>query len=111
MPDRFTKSFSWRYFLFEKAIRELVQNKEDFNFILSDLDTDESQFSIEIQLPFILKIFGEDVELVPMYLGEMSLAQSEKLAEVLYDPFHSKDTLFIFVSNLCRWGKEYLNFK
>lgn len=76
-------------------------------FLPVDIDTDEEEYSLEMQYPFIKKLFKSNVEIVPIYIGDISTSQETKYAEALSEYFERDDCLFVFVSNLSHWGQKY----
>lgn len=90
-----------------EAIKDLVSNEEGFSFLLADLDMEEEEYSVEIHIPFLIHCLGPQVEIVPIYVGQMNEDQMDGLSEVLSSHFEREDSLFICSTNLCRWGEEY----
>lgn len=62
---------------------------------------------MELQYPFIKKIFGDSVQIVPIYIGNINVSQENQAGDFLSDYFESDDCMFIIVTNLCHWGKKY----
>ncbi len=91
----------------QEAIRELKSNRQGLRFLDGDIDFEEEEYFAEINLPFLQKVISGRFEIIPIYLGIMDVEQEILLATVIEDHFNREDTLFVFCSNLCRWGNKY----
>lgn len=89
-----------------EAIRELASNKEEFNFMLTDMDMEEEEYCFEVHIPFLISCLPPDVEIVPIYFGILNNKQMDDLTDVLIPHFDRKDSIFIITSNFTRWGKK-----
>jgi len=71
-------------------------------------DADEAEHSIEMQLPYIRKMMGDqNFTLVPILVGSTD-AQSEKQYGELLAPFlEDKSNFFVISSDFCHWGKRF----
>ena len=74
---------------------------------------EESEYSLEMQLPFIKKIFGDaglanELKIVPFVVGDLKYADRYRdLAEVLLPLYMNERTLFIVSTDFCHWGKHF----
>jgi AmmeMemoRadiSam system protein B len=92
----------------EEICAELLDNDDPKHaFVPVDKDTDEEECCLEMQFPFIRKIFKDSVRIVPIYIGNISSQQESGYADILSDYFERDDCLFIFVTNLSHWGRKY----
>lgn len=88
-----------------KATESLCANKL---FQLINEDIDEDEHSLEMQFPFIKYVFGdEDVEVLPIMIGDIDEQMQEKIAETLIEFYKDKQTLFVVSSDFCHWGKRF----
>ena len=88
------------------TIKELIREGDEM-FAEIALKYEENEHSLEMHLPFIRKIFKDQVKLVPLMIGHVPedryLVIGNLLAKYLDDP----QTLFIVSSDFCHWGKRF----
>ncbi|KAF8642390.1 hypothetical protein AX16_009658 [Volvariella volvacea WC 439] len=75
-----------------------------------DLDNkdDENEHSIEMQLPYIRKIFdGKDICIVPILVGALPYGEQVKFGEILAPYLAKRDTVFVISSDFCHWGTRF----
>ncbi|MCF7794559.1 MAG: AmmeMemoRadiSam system protein B [Candidatus Cloacimonetes bacterium] len=98
---------------FESYLTPLGEVKVDTDKIEKLLQYSEFSFhqaahnaehSLEVQLPF-LQIINEQVEIIPILLGNQSPENSKRLAEILFDEFKDDiiNTVFIVSSDLSHY--------
>lgn len=60
-----------------------------------------------MQLPFIHKIIGNKVKIVPILTGPVNEEMASKYGKVFAPYFNDDKTLFIFSTDFCHWGEKY----
>jgi len=65
---------------------------------------DENEHSIELQLPFISKIFN-NIKIIPILIGEIS--NYKLFSKSIGSLFENDKTLFVISSDFCHWGKRF----
>lgn len=70
--------------------------------ILYDNNAHESEHSLEVLLPFIIKSFGLDVKIVPFLFGNESDLMAKNLAETIYT-LNDEQTLIIISTDLSHY--------
>ncbi len=83
---------------FETA-RELMDKSRLFSF---QPQAHAQEHSLEVQLPFLQKIFGTSLKIVPIILGTQSPETCKKLAETLKPYFNGKN-LFVISSDFSHY--------
>ena len=82
----------------------VVRNEKGF---LKNLPVSEQahryEHSLEVQLPFLQVVFGNDIKIIPICLSYMSLQQIENLSKNLV----SKDVFYIASSDFTHFGSMY----
>lgn len=73
-----------------------IKNSEDF--LLGD--DGFSEHSMEVQLPFIQKIFGEKIQILPLIVGKIS---PENLAKIIEKFWQDENIGFIFSTDLSHY--------
>ena len=69
---------------------------------------EENEHSLEMHLPYILKIFGsQKFKLVPLMVGQTKPKDLSHFAKVLSPLFLDPGTLFIISSDFCHWGEDF----
>lgn len=96
------------------SIVSMVQNSKQpkmFSFLNKKLD--ENEHSLEMQMPFLGKIFAknsDNVKLIPMLVGDFTRSSSYNLLDVanlLLPYFEDENCLFIISSDFCHWGDRF----
>ena len=59
--------------------------------------------SLEVQLPFIQYVFGDDVKIVPILFGLQTLQASRALADILIEHSERKDIIIVASSDLSHY--------
>eukprot|EP00796_Vickermania_ingenoplastis_P004914 gene4914-3526_t len=71
-------------------------------------DTDETEHSLELQLPFIAALdASRQFSLVPIIVGIMNREMEEDVSAVLKPYLEDPQYLFIFSSDFCHWGQRF----
>jgi AmmeMemoRadiSam system protein B len=72
------------------------------------LDVDEAEHSLEMHLPYLVKLFnGQPFTLVPIVVGALT-AGSEAVYGQLLAPFlDDPATLVVISSDFCHWGRRF----
>jgi AmmeMemoRadiSam system protein B len=69
---------------------------------------DEEEHSIEMQLPFVKYMMGDQAfTLVPIVVGSTGANAEAKYGQLLAPYFELPDTLFIISSDFCHWGQRF----
>lgn len=77
-------------------------------FKYMDLQTDEEEYSIEIHLPFIRKVFeGKDISIVPILVGSIDREREESFGRALAPFLARDDTICVVSSDFCHWGTRF----
>jgi len=71
-------------------------------------EQDEHEHSIEMQLPFLQRVMGEQTfTLVPLVVGNLDPKNEKRYGELLAPYFDLPDTFFIISSDFCHWGPRF----
>lgn len=81
--------------------------KEGLYFRLIDIDKDEEEHSIEMQLPFIIKIFDKKSKIIPLLTGPLDDDMLLEYAKALSNYFEDPTSLFIISTDFCHWGDRH----
>lgn len=69
---------------------------------------DEEEHSVEMQLPFVKHVMGDqEFTLIPMVVGNTSPSTEAAYGRILARFFEMPDTLFIISSDFCHWGERF----
>lgn len=73
------------------------------------LHHDQMEHSIELQLPFVYALYGQNpqVRVVPIVIGHTSASAHRKIADALVPYFADPGTVFIISSDFCHWGARF----
>lgn len=86
-------------------LEDLSKNK---NFIRIDKEDDEDEHSLEMQLPYIQKLFGKtNFKLVPIMVGSIDYTLEEYFAKIFAKYLKNPKNLFIISSDFCHWGNSF----
>ena len=70
--------------------------------------TDEAEHSLEMQMPFLRKVFGrKDIGIVPIMIGNLSKESEKRYGELLAPYLGDPETLFVISSDFCHWGERF----
>lgn len=72
--------------------------------------TDEDEHSIEMHLPFIVKVMSKSdspYTIVPILVGSLSLEKQAVYAKILSPFLDDPHTVFIISSDFCHWGSRF----
>jgi AmmeMemoRadiSam system protein B len=73
-----------------------------------DTEVDEDEHSIEMQLPYLAKIFeGHEVKLVPVLVGSLDKQAEELFGKVFAPYLNDPQNFFVISSDFCHWGKRF----
>jgi AmmeMemoRadiSam system protein B len=91
------------------AVRALIDQDEVFETM--SLDVDEAEHSIEMQFPFLARVFAarlRDVRFVPLMVSSsLDPERHTRLAAALRPAFEDARTLFVISSDFCHWGARF----
>ncbi len=90
-----------------KVDKELAEKliKSNTCFV-QNFDADTVEHSIEVQLPFLQYILGDDINLVPVLLGTQSEKGCQEIAKAL-KPYFNSDNLFVISTDLSHYPGYY----
>ena len=74
-------------------------------------DQDEDEHSVEMQLPYIAKIFFDryinmlirNIKIIPIVVGSLNFEREKNFALHLQKYFDDPRTLFVISSDFCHW--------
>ena len=58
-------------------------------------------------MPFIYKVFGSSVTVVPIIVGATNMKIAEEYGKLFAPYFQREDTIFIISSDFCHWGDHF----
>lgn len=72
------------------------------------LESDEEEHSLELQLPFLAKIFRgkENFSVVPIMVGHLTESKQKYYASIIEQVLDSR-TLLLISSDFCHWGDNF----
>lgn len=82
-------------------INQLVNNA---NVVRIDSKSHQTEHSLEVELPFLIKTLGKDIKIVPLLFGDDSPETALKLADVLAQ-FIDNETVVVVSSDLSHYPK------
>jgi len=69
---------------------------------------EESEHSIEMQMPFIAKVMGDrQFTIVPILVGSLSLQRQQSYGKLLARYVADPQNLFVISSDFCHWGSRF----
>jgi len=78
------------------------------HFGTMEKDVDEDEHSIEMQLPYLAKVFeGHDVKVVPVLVGSLDKQNEELFGRVFAPYLDNPENFFVISSDFCHWGKRF----
>lgn len=90
----------------DTEIIESLLKKE--GFISIDRKTDEKEHSLEMQLPFLKHMFGNNnFTLVPIIVGNTTKDLERTFGKILSEYYKDNETLFVISSDFCHWGNRF----
>lgn len=73
-----------------------------------DRSDEEAEHSIEMQLPFLAKIFeGRNVTIVPVLVGSVSGSKQQVYGKIFASYIEDSRNLFVISSDFCHWGNRF----
>lgn len=95
----------------DKAVcAQLMESKV---FVEMAPDVDEDEHSIEMHLPYVRKVFGDEVDVggrvkvVPVMVGALNAAAEGEIGAVFGRWFGKPRVLFVISSDFCHWGRRF----
>lgn len=86
-----------------KVDKQLAQSLIKSNSCFTeDLAADTVEHSIEVQIPFLQHILGDDINLVPVLLGTQSEKGCQQIADAL-KPYFNNENLFVISTDLSHY--------
>ncbi|KAI8374614.1 cell motility mediator [Radiomyces spectabilis] len=92
----------------DKQVAQTLVEKEGFGTVAKRAD--EREHSLEMQFPFIHKIFADkinEVKVVPIMVGSMDASSEKKAGEALAPYLADPSNLFVISSDFCHWGERF----
>jgi len=78
------------------------------NFVYVKKEDEEQEHSLEMHLPYIKYIFGEqDIKLLPIMVGSLNQKSAEYFGKIFAEYLKEDKTLFIVSSDFCHWGTNF----
>ena len=88
-----------------EIIEKLLKNE---GFANIDKITDEKEHSLEMQLPYLKHMFGENkFTLIPIMVGCTTSEQESYFGKIFSEYYKDSDNLFIISSDFCHWGSRF----
>jgi len=90
-----------------KYINELNDTGK-FHFMT--VDNDENEHSLEMQVPFIKKVFddkGKNFDMVPVMVGHLDDESVQQYGEIFRPYLENPENLFVISSDFCHWGHRF----
>ena len=76
--------------------------------MFSWMENEEAEHSLEMQMPFIRKVFeGHDVSIVPILVGNLSKENEQAYGQLLAPYLSDAETLFVISSDFTHWGERF----
>eukprot|EP00347_Sterkiella_histriomuscorum_P023645 403333881 len=90
----------------DKEFNEQLLKENSFKQMPKQID--EEEHSLEMHLPYIKKVFGDQIQLVPILVGNLTKDKEALYGKTLAKYLRDKDeNLFIISSDFCHWGKDF----
>eukprot|EP00033_Pygsuia_biforma_P003400 GCRY01003723.1.p1 GENE.GCRY01003723.1~~GCRY01003723.1.p1 ORF type:complete len:302 (+),score=34.70 GCRY01003723.1:154-1059(+) len=88
--------------------KEIVQALDQTGlFSHLSLEEEETEHSLEMQLPFIHHQLGDRALLIPILVGQTTAKQEAELGNALRAYFLRNDVFFVISSDFCHWGARF----
>ncbi|KAK7058928.1 hypothetical protein VNI00_001552 [Paramarasmius palmivorus] len=68
---------------------------------------DEDEHSLEMHLPYVRKVFGDQVKIVPIVVGAITTESEKEYGKLLAPYLEADDTFFVVSSDFCHWGTRF----
>jgi len=69
---------------------------------------DEEEHSIEMQLPYIMKMLqGANFTIIPILVGSVSKEMEAMFGEILSKYLNDPSNFFVISSDFCHWGRRF----
>ncbi|CAN0877530.1 Protein MEMO1 [Linum grandiflorum] len=89
----------------QEVIEEL---KATGKFELMDLRVDEAEHSMEMHLPYLVKVFkGHQVKVVPILVGALNAENEAMYGKLLANYIDDPKNFFSVSSDFCHWGTRF----
>ena len=83
----------------QKIVSELKNNFELFTY---DVNAHLKEHSLEVQLPFLQTLYGNDLNIVPIIIATSNLHTIKKISKVL-EPYFNDENLFVISTDLSHY--------
>nr|CAG4645678.1 EOG090X09ZA [Lynceus sp. MCZ IZ 141354] len=94
--------------IIDTQVYEELQRTEAFEWMSEE--TDREEHSIEMQLPFIAKVFESKKDkftIVPILVGSLTPDKEAEYGRILHKYLASPENLFVISSDFCHWGQRF----
>jgi hypothetical protein len=86
-----------------KIDRELAKKLVDaYDVFTLDKEADAYEHSLEVQLPFLQYVLGEDISLIPIIIGSQSTQICKEIASIL-KPYLNEENLFVISTDFSHY--------
>eukprot|EP01138_Halocafeteria_seosinensis_P009838 gb/GECG01010049.1/.p1 GENE.gb/GECG01010049.1/~~gb/GECG01010049.1/.p1 ORF type:complete len:303 (+),score=41.72 gb/GECG01010049.1/:1-909(+) len=89
----------------DQKLKEEVASKGRFGTF--PVEAEEDEHSLEMHLPYIVKVFGTDVSFLPVVVGALDDSAEEYYGRLFAEFFDDPNTVFLVSSDFCHWGKKF----
>ena len=90
-----------------KINQEIVSNlKNNFELFTYDVKAHNKEHTLEVQLPFLQTLYGDELNIVPIVIATSNLSTIQKISKIL-EPYFNEENLFVISSDL----SHYPNYK
>ena len=82
---------------------QLIRNSSFFTF---DKQTHTKEHTIEVQLPFLQMLYGDNLRIIPIIIATHNLKTIQSIAKIL-QPYLNDENLFVISSDLSHYPSSY----
>jgi hypothetical protein len=90
----------------DQPTTEELHKTGEFDYLGKDVE--EAEHSLEMHLPYIMRIMGKrDFTIVPIMVGSVSKESEELYGKILSPYLQQEGVAFVISSDFCHWGKRF----
>jgi len=90
----------------DAALNAELQATRQFDTMTADVDA--AEHSLELHVPFLVKLFtGRPFTLVPILVGALSAESEAQYGRLLSGYLDEPDVLMVVSSDFCHWGRRF----
>lgn len=90
----------------DRATTEEIHDLD--NFIYMSKSVDETEHSLEMHIPYIKKVFGDQpFKMVPIMVGNLTQKGEQEFGKKMAPYLNDEKTLFVISSDFCHWGPNF----